>query len=135
MLTDGMGSLEASALDMIKFLTAIDGTRTKPFLSKKMFDAMLAPPAPPVELPRNGRHFGLGWDTASRDSQGAAYSKGGGVPGVRTYIAHMPNNVDFVFFFNGSGTNKAVTGQTARTLKSALADVRNWPDIDQFTNQ
>jgi N-acyl-D-amino-acid deacylase len=130
-LTGGMGSWEASVVDMAKFLTAIDATRTKPFLSNKMYNAMLAPPSPPAPVNKSGTHFGLGWDTAHKDGNGASFSKNGGVAGVHTLIAHLPNNVDFVFFLNGAG-DKGITARTSRALKSAIAAVRNWPNVDLF---
>jgi N-acyl-D-amino-acid deacylase len=130
-LTGGMGSWEASAVDMAKFLTAIDATRTKPFLSNKMYNAMLAPPAPPAPVNKSGSHFGLGWDTAHKDGNGVSFSKNGGVGGVHTLMAHLPDNVDFVFFLNGTGT-KGITARTSRTLKSAIAAVRGWPNVDLF---
>jgi len=51
-----------SAIDLVRFMTALDGTRGKPLLNEKMHEAMLAPP-PPLKPRPNGTWPGLGWDS------------------------------------------------------------------------
>ena len=134
-LTGPLGSWEASSIDMVKFLTAIDGTRTKPFLSAKSFAAMIAPVPPPVPVRQNGSTFGLGWDTAQRTDGGVHFAKNGGVAGVHTFIEHLPDNIDLVFFFNGTGIDQKpkIMGAATQEIHKAVANVRNWPQIDLFS--
>src|SRR5580692_8406226 len=49
--SDAAGGWTMSAIDMVRFLTALDGSRGKPLLKEKTFEAMLAPPPPPL-MPR-----------------------------------------------------------------------------------
>ncbi len=134
-VTGSLGSWESSVVDMCKFLTAVDGTRTRPFLSKASFDAMVAPVPAPVTVRANGSTFGLGWDSVKTTPEGALFEKNGGVPGVHTYIEHLPNNVDWVVFFNGTGVDQKpkAMGAALRSLHQALSDVTDWPKIDLFS--
>ncbi|MBS1955318.1 MAG: beta-lactamase family protein [Cyanobacteria bacterium SZAS-4] len=133
-VTGSLGSWESSVVDMCKFLTAVDGTRTKPFLSKASFDQMVAPVPAPVAVRENGSTFGLGWDSVKTTPDGILFEKNGGVPGVHTYIEHLPNNVDWVVIFNGTGVDQKpkVMGAALRSLHQALSDVKDWPQIDLF---
>ena len=133
-LTGSLGSWEASVVDMVKFLSALDGTRTKPFLSERSFEAMVAPVPPPVPLRENGATFGLGWDTVQKVDGGVHFAKGGGVTGVHTYIEHLPNNVDIAYFFNGSGLNQKpkVAAGASNAIHRAIKRVQHWPDINLF---
>src|SRR5262245_30400412 len=60
--SDAAGGWTASAVDMVRFLTALDGSRGKPFLEEKTFKQMIALPPPPLRVRDNGTHVGLGWD-------------------------------------------------------------------------
>jgi N-acyl-D-amino-acid deacylase len=123
--TGAAGGWCASAVAMARFLTAVDGTRTgKPFLSEAMMRQMLARPKPPLVIRENGSWFGLGWDSVhpmrnwphgpahsppdpigasdENDFDNLAYGKDGGVPGISTWIEHLPGGIDWVVLFNGS---------------------------------
>jgi len=134
-LTGSLGSWESSVVDMSKFLTAVDGTRTKPFLSKASFDAMVAPVPPPVPVRENGSTFGLGWDSVKASPEGVQFAKNGGVPGVHTYIEHLPNNIDWVVFFNGTGISEKpnVLVSAMKAMHQAFPGVTDWPAVDLFT--
>ena len=146
-----------SPVALARFLTAIDGTRTgETFLKPATMQEMLAKPKPPLSVRKNGSWFGLGWDSVREmpnwphspkdGSDDLAYSKNGGLPGISTWIQHLPGGIDWVVLFNGS-KNQAAEAQEndpAETPKSsALADaqkevveilrgVDRWPGGDLF---
>jgi N-acyl-D-amino-acid deacylase len=64
------GNWLASAVDLVKFLTAIDESRGRPFLSPRTTQLMFDPPPPPYQSPHPDRYFGLGWDSV-RKTRGA----------------------------------------------------------------
>ncbi len=90
------GNWMASSVDMVKLLTAIDGSRM-PGISQDSFNQMIAPLPPPMQNNPNGSHFGLGLDTVRLTPEGVTYSKNGGKPGVHAQIIHLPNHTDFLF--------------------------------------
>jgi CubicO group peptidase (beta-lactamase class C family) len=129
------GSWVASATDMAKFLTAIDGSRGQPFLTPAIREEMLGPLPPPLVDRKNGSHFGLGWDAAVREKGGFRYSKNGGVAGIHTFIEHRPDGVDWVVLLNGSGEvpeapKLKALGQIIKRVHEAIARTHHWPERD-----
>ncbi len=170
--TGAAGGWCASAVSMATFMTAVDGTRTgKPFLDTAIMKQMLARPEPPLEVRENGSWFGLGWDsvhemrnwphgnastdhtaTASGrdlgDIDSLAYGKDGGVPGISTWIEHLPGGIDWVVLFNGSEKRHAERPEeaerpsespTGNALQDAckevaqiLSETSEWPRCNLF---
>ena len=133
-MTDAAGGWLGSAPDMVRFLTALDGSRGKPFLSEKMTRTMLAPPPPPLKPRENGSYFGLGWDRVRRTEDGFGYAKNGGVHGISTWIEHLPGGVDWVLLVNTSVEHRAVPMMPTfeKEIPRAIAEVKEWPAIDLF---
>lgn len=115
------GNWLASSVDMVMFMTALDGTRCPPPISPGAYDAMLAPLPPPMVNRQNGSHYGLGLDAVKVSPSGVFYTKNGGKPGVHTQIEHLPNGVDYAVMFNG-GANES--GAVANPLNTVLPQIR-----------
>ena len=94
------GNWLASVVDLARFLTAVSGTRGKPFLSSAARQQMLAAPPPPLLPRRNGSHVGLGWDSVTEEPRGIEFHKMGSSAGVRTLIEHRPDGIDWVLLLN-----------------------------------
>ncbi|MFO0843189.1 MAG: serine hydrolase domain-containing protein [Gemmataceae bacterium] len=140
----GGGCWLASAVDAVKFLTSLDGTRGKPVLSGKMIEEMLAP-LPTLPKRPNGSHTGLGWDVVRAAPKGTLYHKNGGVAGISTYMEHLPSGVNWAVLFNGStgghptlseagdptedGGHKDARG----AIRAAIQKASDWPEVDLFT--
>ena len=133
-MNDAAGGWLGSAPDLARFLTALDGSRGKPFLSEKMTRTMLAPPPPPLKPRENGSYFGLGWDRVRRTEDGFGYAKNGGVHGISTWIEHLPGGVDWVLLVNTSVEHRAVPMMPTfeKEIPRAIAEVKEWPAIDLF---
>lgn len=133
------GAWIASSVDMVRFLAVLDGGRGngRPFLSDAIQREMLAPPPPPLKKRANGAWFGLGWDVVRETPHGPSYAKDGGIAGVRTFIGHMPGNVDWAVLFNGGRNVPGFPGQAAdaaKHLQDAIRQTDRWPDGDFFAN-
>jgi len=131
------GNWMASSVDMVRFLTAIDGTRMKG-ISADSFQQLIAPLPPPMQNDANGSHFGLGMDSVRMTPQGVTFTKNGGKPGVHSQIVHLPNNTDFCLMFNGgSATDGSMVnplGPTLKQIKAVLNNINEWPAVDLFAN-
>ena len=134
-LMPDFGNWMASSVDMVKLLTAIDGSRM-PGISQDSFNQMIAPLPPPMQNNSNGSHFGLGLDTVRMTPDGVTYSKNGGKPGVHSQIIHLPNHTDFCLMLNGGSSpddpNANPMGPTVKAIRSVLSNVNEWPQVDMF---
>jgi len=165
LMTMAAGGWVANCIDLAKFMTAIDGSRTgTPWLSPAMMQAMVSK-APGIPPKPSGAWFGLGWDDVeergvggvavrsvgkSADVAGGAsgdvaadvagddiasrfmWAKDGGVPGVSTWVQHLPSGVDFVILCNTSGEGELA--QVRPKVLDFVRSVRQWPDGDLFTD-
>jgi N-acyl-D-amino-acid deacylase len=128
----------ATPTDMIKFLTALTGTRGQRFLSRRMTALMLAVPPPPIQPARDGRHVGLGWDTVRAVDGDHRFSKNGGKPGVSAWIEHLPGNVDWAFMLNTSvrASDKpggpSAPSELIRRVDEVIEATTQWPQRDLF---
>jgi N-acyl-D-amino-acid deacylase len=135
-LADAAGSWTASAVDLARFLTALDGSRGAKFLSDATFEQMLAPPPPPIKPWPNGTYFGLGWDMVRRTPEGVGYAKDGLLPGSRTFMGRRPNGVVWVVLFNSgdalSGKDVVAAFDPKREMEQHVHRAREWPKVDLF---
>lgn len=125
-----MGCWLASSVDMVRFLSVLDGSRGKAILSKEARAAMVALPGPPYELKKSGKHPGLGWDIAQATDDGVLYQKNGGIAGIATLMGHLPNGVNFAICFNGSPTAREKEqgfGRPYAAVRKAIGETNDWP--------
>jgi CubicO group peptidase (beta-lactamase class C family) len=125
----------ATPTDMVRFLSAVSGTRGEPFLSPRIYRAMVAPPPPPLETRPGAKHVGLGWDAVRNLPSGDQFSKNGGKPGVGAWLEHFPNGVDWAFMINTTSGNKDEPNPAAEIIRrvgKAIEDHGAWPAIDLF---
>jgi N-acyl-D-amino-acid deacylase len=129
------GAWIGSSIDLVRFLTALDGTRSAPFLSPAMTDRMLSPSPHGVGRHPNGGWFGLGWDDVQRRPDGVLYEKDGGLMGTMTWIEHDPSGVDWALFLNRTvsrDTDRQVHREFVSGMRDAIAKTSAWPQRDLF---
>jgi CubicO group peptidase (beta-lactamase class C family) len=134
------GNWVASAPDLVRFLTALDGSRGKRFLTPRTVAQMLAPPPPPFKktLRPTDLHVGLGWERVQRVGAGWQYSKAGGREGVAAWVEHLPGGVSFALLFNTSFDKEAAggfMGGAHKRVRDAIRQVKKWPARDLFRQE
>jgi CubicO group peptidase (beta-lactamase class C family) len=134
--SDAAGGWICSAVDMVRFLCALDGSRDKPLLSEKNFKAMIALPPPPLKPRENGTHVGLGWDSVFLKEKEFGYYKDGLWFGMRGFMKRKPNGINWVLLFN---TSMNPDGLDTQTVTDAVKEVHEtmerqekYPDLDLF---
>ena len=131
------GNWMASSIDLVKFLTALDGSRMQG-ISQDSFNQLVAPLPPPMQSDQDGKHFGLGLDTVRQMPGGISFMKDGAKPGVHCQIVHMSNGVDFCVQFNGGASDNGDDANPApvavNKIRALLNDVKDWPAGDLFAN-
>ena len=127
---DAAGGWAISAIDVARFMTALDGSRGKPLLEEKTFGQMLELPPKPLGARPNGTHIGLGWDSVVLSEKRFGYFKDGNWYGMRAFMKRLPNGVNWVLLFNASAQPDSVD---ARTVADAMQHVREHIDtIERF---
>ena len=93
----------ASATDLARFLTALDGSRGKKLLKDGTYALMLAPPSPPLPARPDKSYPGLGWPAVVSTPKGYGYFQDGNWIGMRTFMKRNPiRGVNSVLLFNVS---------------------------------
>jgi len=135
-ITMASGGWLATPSEMVRFLTALGGSRGSRFLSDASYRAMTAAPPPPAPPRENGSHFGMGWDQVQKTPQGVSYRKNGGLPGVHSLIAHRDDGIDWALFWNGGRQSGDGTGAAPRQfvdrVDEALTNIKTWPKVDFY---
>ncbi len=130
------GGWTMSAVDLVRLLTALDGSRGKPIIEQKSFDAMLAPPPPPLKPHADGAWTGLGWDVAVRKQAGFGFAKDGMWYGMRSFMKRSPNGFSWALIFNASMQLDADDSKTVMdAVKQAMENVemaKRLPDHNLF---
>jgi N-acyl-D-amino-acid deacylase len=127
----------ASPVDMVRFLTAVDGSRVKRLLDDKTFDAMVAPPPPPLKKNADGTYPGLGWPTAGPSGKGYGYVHDGNWPGTRAFMkCNHAKGLNWALLFNVSmqpdPIDQGIVKETFRELHDILDGTDRFPDLDLF---
>ena len=137
--SDAAGGWTMSAIDLLRFVTALDGTRGTPLFQQKTFDAMLARPPPPLTPRPNGTWPGLGWDSVIRTESRPGYFKDGSWIGMRTFLKRSPNGVCWALLFNASmqidaDDDKTITDSIKRTWENGkkIESFEAFPKLDLF---
>jgi CubicO group peptidase (beta-lactamase class C family) len=131
---DSNGGWIASAPDMMRFLTAVDGLSSRPdFLSPQSTATMIA--RPPAPLWQNSAYwYAMGWQVSPVNGD-ANWSHDGGMPGTTTFIVRAYNGISWVALFNArsESPSSSFVGELDATLWKAVGAVHSWPSVDLFS--
>jgi CubicO group peptidase (beta-lactamase class C family) len=125
--SDAAGGWTMSAIDLVRFMTALDGSRGKPLLKEKTFEAMLAQPPPPLKPRPNGTWIGLGWDSVVHPDAGYGFYKDGLWIGMRTFMKRAPNGICWALVLNSS---LEMDADDSKLVTEAVKRV--WDKIETF---
>jgi CubicO group peptidase (beta-lactamase class C family) len=122
-LLGAAGGWVASAPELVKFISAIDGFENIPdFLADTTVSLMTDP-----ELSGKGL---FGWRGADRHG---TWWRTGTLSGSLAFIIRMENGLNWVVLLNGSGyTRQRLHNKLSRTIFAASYRVKNWPEYDLF---
>jgi N-acyl-D-amino-acid deacylase len=134
--SDAAGGWAASAVDLVRVLAALDGSRGTPLLNEKTFRQMIELPPAPLGPRPNGTHVGLGWDSVILTDKGFGYYKDGSWFGMRAFMKRKPSGVNAVLLFNASMNPDTVDTQIAadavKEVREALERQQAFPAVDLF---
>jgi len=130
---DAHGGWIASAIDMARFVRAVDGWGHSPqILRSQSIQKMIAHPAPPVWKAGDATWYGMGWQV--RPSHGDAnWWHLGSLDGTTTLMVRAYNGLSWVAFFNTRPKDSdGFSGELDRAMWQAVEEVKRWPGHDLF---
>jgi hypothetical protein len=136
-MNDASGGWTLSAVDVVRFLTALDGSRPgKRPLKGKTFRLTLEPPPRPLKGNPDGTHIGLGWDMAGVKGGRFGYAKGGNYYGCRAFTKRLYTGVTWALLLNVSMQPDQLDAKVAvdalREVKALIERTGKFPKQDLF---
>jgi CubicO group peptidase (beta-lactamase class C family) len=120
---DSSGGWMATPIHLVRFVTALDGSRAAALLKPGTLETMIRSPRP---APAGKWSYGLGWAVANEPG-GTGWMKLGSTGGDCTYLRRRPDGLVVAASFNkrcDPGFDEEVT--------YAVEQVRDWPAHDLF---
>ncbi|HBO43148.1 MAG TPA: D-aminoacylase [Planctomycetaceae bacterium] len=137
---DANGGWIASAVDLVRFASALDDPKRCKVLDETTIRAMLAPPEGPVgHLPDGSprpSYYGCGWSVQpSRRARGATTkSHFGMLAGSSTVLTCRADGTNWAAVFNSDadGKGRQFAGLIDPLLRQKTREIRDWPEEDLF---
>lgn len=129
---DAHGGWIASAVDLVRFVTALDGTRKPGLLKPQTVGWIETPPSPKIE-PDRPSMYGLGW-ALHPAGKGMNWSHSGALPGTAALVVRTHDRMTWAALFNSRPAElDDFLLELDRTLWEAVKEVRQWPEHDLFS--
>ena len=135
---DSHGAWIASAVDMVRFASALDSPGRKPFLKAETLGEMFDPPAAPVSRKSDGSvedvFYGLGFSVRSLGDGRMNQWHTGSLPGTSTLLVRRHDGMAWAVMFN---SRKSCGGKNPASaidplVHGAVDSVTEWPEGDAF---
>ena len=135
---DSHGAWIASAVDMVRFASALESPGRKPFLKVESLDEMFEPPAAPVSRKSDGSvedvFYGLGFSVRRLGDGRMNQWHTGSLPGTSTLLVRRHDGMAWAVMFNSrrSCAGKNPASAIDPLVHGAVDAVTEWPDGDAF---
>ncbi|MCX8155355.1 MAG: beta-lactamase family protein [Verrucomicrobiae bacterium] len=134
---DAHGGWIGSAVDLMRLSAALL-RRDNALLQPQWWQEMVSPPAPPVAREAGGGvnevYYGCGWLVRpTRDPRGYNFWHSGSLPGTFTLWVNLSRGMAWAVLFNQRREKEGLPDvEIDGLLHRAAAEVREWPDTDEF---
>jgi N-acyl-D-amino-acid deacylase len=135
---DSHGAWIASAVDMVRFASALESPGRKPFLKAESLDVMFEPPAAPVSRKSDGSvedvFYGLGFSVRRLGDGRMNQWHTGSLPGTSTLLVRRHDGMAWAVMFNSrrSCAGKNPASAIDPLVHAAVDAVTEWPEGDAF---
>ena len=127
---DSLGGWIASAVDLVRLVSGLDGSKPPSPLASTTVELMLSRPQP--ALRDTDYYYGLGWSVRPiRDD--LRWWHGGTHPAVMSQVFRNHDGVTWAILFNSKPENSSeINSERAQLMRDGLRAVTTWPDHDLF---
>ena len=135
---DSHGGWIASAVDMVRFASALESPNHKPFLKARLLEEMFAAPAGPVSRKSDGSvedvYYGLGFSVRRLADGGMNQWHSGSLDGTSTLLVRRHDGMVWAVLFNSrrSCGGKNPASAIDPLVHGAVDAVTEWPEGDAF---
>lgn len=129
---DSHGGWIASTVDLMRFLTAVDGRSTRPdILQPATISLMVSRPGPPLWV-GSSYHYGMGWSVRPINAD-ANWWHSGSLPGTSAFMVRSYHGLAWVALFNSRPADQdGFFSELDNALWQAVNGVTDWPNHDLF---
>jgi CubicO group peptidase (beta-lactamase class C family) len=135
-MVNATGGWSASVIDMVRFLTNLEGSRGTPVLNEQTRRLMIEPPPAPLKVPASGSYVGLGWDSVIVQDKAYTVYKEGSYQGMRTFMKRLPTGVCWAIAYNASmdfdPVDMQIASGTVQEVRRLVEGAEKFPNIDLF---
>ena len=135
---DSHGGWLASAVDLVRFASILDGGQSSPLLSESTLEAIRARPDGKAGHDDEGKpkaaYYGLGFRIVADDAGRVSLQHGGSLPGTNTLLVHRDDGRSVAILFNSRTSARTERVATAfyEELSRSLESIETWPQGDLF---
>ena len=126
---DASGGWIASAMDLVRFASVLDGVHKPALLKPDTVRQMLSPPEPPAWSGQDS-YYGLGWFVRTAASEPYWWHFGGTPYSTSAFVGRMPGGICLAVVFNGHVVTGAYWSEMQSALTSAAESIAGWPAHD-----
>lgn len=126
---DSGGGWIASTIDLLRFVTAVDGRRPPALLKPETVALMIARPSRP-DVMNTLVYYGMGW-VVRPVSNGVEWRHGGSLPGTLSLLVRRADGVAWAIVFNSEFPDGFLT-QLDQGVSQTIDAVKEWPAHDLF---
>ena len=127
---DASGAWVSSTIDLLRFLTAVDGRANPPDILGPQIVAQMTDSGP-AACSNGSCYYAAGWVVRPVES-GATWWHGGDLPGTKSLLVRSYYNVSWVALFNAGAPNN-LTSELDGALWSALSGITSFPTPALFS--
>ena len=128
---DSHGGWIASATDLVRFATSVEGSKPPRVLKPSTVEAMMSRPDPPL-WDDSAYHYGMGWLVRPVNDD-ANWWHSGSQPGVKSLLVRTHDGFVWAALFNSRPDERGPFGNEVDNLMwRGVLEVSNWPSHDLF---
>ena len=128
---EAYGGWVGNAIDLMRYINALEGRRGPPILSPASLAAIVARPS----ITPTGEFVSLTWRIDQLTGGGAHWWHSGGAIGTRNILARRQNNKDWVVLMNSRPLDEeTIITEIFNAFAKAETQVSSWPTNDLFSD-